>query len=199
MPSDSPTGRRGTLLKPLPRPTCSAAKVPRQLRLRVGLGPLRPVCHRAPKARARTTAATPTTQVVVPTPALQLPRQVGRHSSQHRGGKTEWPQGLTQPFEAGEPPPQPPLVFPKALAQAPSIAPVTKPKGAQGTFARPPRSSAPKPQPKIKNRKEPHPSSQLRLSQVFRGPSQAGSSAQQQPPLAAPTFPRSSSFPLCPP
>ena len=43
-------------------------------------------------------------------------------------GKTEWPQGLTQPFEAGEPPPQPPLVFPKALAQAPLEAPVTKPK-----------------------------------------------------------------------
>ena len=97
----------------------------------------------------------------------------------------EWPQGLTQPFEAGEPPPQPPLVFPKALAQAPLEAPVTKPKCAQGSVAGPPPSSAPKPQPKIKNRKEPHPSSQLKLSQVF-GPKPSRELSAAAPPLAAP-------------
>ena len=89
-------------------------------------------------------------------------------------GKTEWPQGLTQPFEAGEPPSQLPLVFPQALAQAPLEAPVTKPKCAQGSVAGPPRSSAPKPQPKIKNRKEPDPSSQLKLSQVFGAQAKQG-------------------------
>ena len=89
-------------------------------------------------------------------------------------GKTEWPQGLAQPFEAGEPPSQPPLVFPQALAQAPLEAPVIKPKCAQGSVAGPPRSSAPKPQPKLKNRKEPHPSSQLKLSQVFGAQAKQG-------------------------
>ena len=94
-------------------------------------------------------------------------------------GKTEWPQGLTQPFEAGEPPSQLPLVSPQALAQVPLEAPVTKPVCAQGYVAGPPRSSAPKTQPKTKNRKEPDPSSQPKLAQFFRGPSQTGRKAQQ--------------------
>ena len=174
MPSASPTGRRSTLLANLfgGKGAQTVSVESRAVPTPPSLSPRFQAKDSGDCSQSGSTGCGPHTFSAVAKAGRSTLNKAPR-------AKTERPQGLTQPFEAGEPPSQLPLVSPQALAQVPLEAPVTKPVCAQGYVAGPPRSSAPKTQPKTENRKEPDPSSQPKLAQFFRGPSQTGRKAQQ--------------------